>query len=209
MNTHFTTKEVKSPIMTYFYGSRAVPESVFGEGPVLQAFYNILVEEMPGAVEVMEDIQSCWNDQAFAHTWTLPDGHKAIVKVMEPVTKKIEIDELNHRSFSYKTYINKPAQQGISLLANIVQSIDAYIVREMVRRAYHMGYQLVTTHDNFWCHPNYMNETRQNYMDIMVELAHMPLLENILKEVTNNPNLKHTKIDNDLYKHMDGEYAIC
>lgn len=130
-----TGDDIKKPLMTTFYGSKAQPVALFGEGtPELQAFYNMLENELGGAIEVMNDIQSCWNPTTLAHTWTLPDGHTAYVPVMVAEDKKIEIDELEHRSFTHRAYINEPSQSGVSLAANVVHSIDGFIVREMYRR---------------------------------------------------------------------------
>ena len=127
--------DVKKPIMTTFYGSKAQPKNLFGEDTLeLEAFYDVLNTELGGAVEAMNDIQSCWNPTVLAHQWTLPDGHTAYVPVMEAVDKKIEIDELDHRSFTHRSYVNTSSEYGISLAANCVHSLDSYIVREMYRR---------------------------------------------------------------------------
>jgi len=128
-------EDVKKPVMVNFYGSKAQPKALFGEDtPELNAFYDILDKELGGAVEAMNDIQSCWNPNVLVHEWTLPDGHTAYVPVLEAVDKKIEIDELEHCSFTHRAYINKESTYGISLAANVVHSIDGFIVREMTRR---------------------------------------------------------------------------
>lgn len=135
LNDTISREDVKKPVMTTFYGSKAQPKALFGEDtPELKAFYAILEKELGGAVEAMNDIQSCWNPNTLAHEWTLPDGHTAFVPVMEAVDQKIEIDELEHRSFTHRAYINKESTYGISLAANVVHSIDGFIVREMIRR---------------------------------------------------------------------------
>lgn len=116
-------EDVKRPVMVTFYGSKAQPKALFGEDtPELKAFYEILEKELGGAVEAMNDIQSCWNPNVLVHEWTLPDGHTAYVPVLEAVDKKIEIDELEHRSFTHRAYINKESTYGISLAANVVHS---------------------------------------------------------------------------------------
>lgn len=135
LSTEVSRDDIKKPLMTTFYGSKAQPVALFGEGtPELQAFYNMLEDELGGAIEAMNDIQSCWNPTTLAHTWTLPDGHTAYVPVMVAEDKKIEIDELEHRSFTHRAYINEPSLSGVSLAANVVHSIDGFIVREMYRR---------------------------------------------------------------------------
>jgi len=135
LNDIVSRDDIKKPLMVFFYGSKAQPRVLFGEDtPELEAFYDILDKELGGAVEAMNDIQSCWNPNVLVHEWTLPDGHTAYVPVLEAVDKKIEIDELEHRSFTHRAYINKESTYGISLAANVVHSIDGFIVREMTRR---------------------------------------------------------------------------
>lgn len=203
------TKEVvKRPIMTYMYGSRAQPESVFGRGTEeLDAFYSALHTTLPGAVEVMNTIQACWQDDALEHAWTLPDGHRAIVKVVAPVDKKITVDELGS-SFTHRIYENTTVSNGLGLAANIVQSIDAWIVREMVRSSAELGYDLLTIHDDFLALPHYMNDVRICYTAILATLADMPLLEDILNEITGTKE-KFVKKSNNLSEEIiKSEYAL-
>jgi DNA-directed RNA polymerase len=201
---------IKQPVMTTFYGSKAQPKSLFGEDtPELKAFYKTLDTELTGAIEVLNDIQSCWNPNVLAHSWTLPDGVKVNIKVMEPVSKKIEIDEMNHATFTHRVYVNMATPTGISLSSNIVHSIDAYIAREMIRRSHEQGFSMLTIHDNFLASPNHMNKVRQNYVNILAEIASSNLLQDILREVTNNPSLVYKKYSNDLaIDILKSEYAL-
>ena len=136
--------------MTVFYGSKMEPIKLFGvDTPELEAFYTTLEKECPLPFEVVEDIQSCWQPGKSHHTFRLPDGHVAHIPVTQMVKKKIEIDELEHTTFTYQTELNVPQDKGISLIANVVQAIDGYIVREMIRRACKQGFELLTIHDSF------------------------------------------------------------
>lgn len=201
--------EMKHPIMTVFYGSKAQPREVFGKDtPELEEFYEILNTELPGAMECMNDIQECWQPYAKEHSWTLPDGHRAIVKVDVPVDKRIEIDELDNTSFTFRTYINEGTKTGLSLAANIVQSIDGYIVREMVRRAYVRNFDVISIHDDFMAHPNYMDQVRIIYRKILSEIAQGDLLGSILSEVTGEKVRVH-KMSDDLHTDiLKSEYAL-
>ena len=204
-----TRNMIKKPVMTSCYGSKAQPESVFGKGtPELQAFHETLAREIPGALEVMDDLLSCWDRDAYNYSWTLPDGHVASVDVTELVDKRIEIDELNHTSFTYRMEINKPSTNGIPIIANVTQSVDGYIVREMIRRAHKQGFVLLTVHDDFMASPNNMNKVRANYIDIMCEIADSNLLENIISELLGT-KVKVTKRSNNLSKYIrESEYAL-
>jgi len=176
---------VKHPVMTTFYGSMNQPKEAFGEGTKeLHEFYQALQTLLPGAVEVMNDIQSCWDPLALKHQWPLPDGHIASVKVMQAVDKKIEVDELDHATFTHRAYINMPNDSGLSLAANVIHSIDGYVVRQMYRLAKHQGFDLLTIHDSFWSSPNFMQNVRENYANILADIANSNLLQDILQAIT-------------------------
>lgn len=185
LDSAFTADELKYPVMTTFYGSKRQPMLLFGEDtPELQAFYDILFQELPGAMELMGTMQGCWDPTTLAHSWTMPDGHVVVAKVMIPVDKKIEVDELQHATFTHRANINAPDKKGLSLAANIIHSIDGWIVREMIRRCDKDGFEMATIHDSFWCHPNHMNLVRLHYVEILAEIADSTLMQNILREIT-------------------------
>ena len=200
---------VKKPIMTTFYGSVRQPAVLFGEdSPELQAFYETLEEELTGAWEAMGDIQSLWQSDMAYHAWTLPDGHTAYVPVMVETDKKIEVDELDHATFTHKAYVNKPQDKGLSLAANVIHSIDGYVVREMVRRASKQGFTLLTIHDSFWASPKYINEVRDNYRQILAEIAESDLLADILSQISGY-EVEIEKLSNDLADDIrNSEYAL-
>ena len=125
----------KQALMTVMYGSKAKPVEIFGEDtPELKAFYDAAVQLAPGAWELLQDLKAAWQPYALVHEWDLPDGFHARVKVMERVEARVEVDELNHASFSYIYYVNQGQKKGISLVANSIHSCDAFVLREMHRR---------------------------------------------------------------------------
>lgn len=127
--------DIKDACMTTLYGSVKVPESIFGEDtPELQAFYESLYEIAPGACKMISVLKLAWRPYALKHAWILPDNHHAEVPVEEMVDTKIEIDELEHTTFSYTYSVNKGSKKGLSLIANVTHSIDAWVLRSMIRR---------------------------------------------------------------------------
>jgi DNA-directed RNA polymerase len=199
---------VKHPVMTFFYGSAAVPKQVFGTGTKLRAFHTTLTERLPGATQLMHLFQSSWDAHAEQHVWTMPDGHVVCVPVTHTVEKEIEIDEQDHMRFMYRTSEIGPQSRGRSLAANITHSVDGWVVREMVKAAKAQGFLMAPIHDCFYAHPNYMNNVRQNYVDIMSKLSRMPVVSHILSEIAgkNIPYKKHTY---DLYHQIEeSEYAL-
>jgi len=177
--------QVKHPVMTTFYGSTAQPRDLFGEGTrELQAFYQVLHRELPGAMKLMTIMQSYWDPLAIKHQWSLPDGHVVIAPVYQKVDKKIEVDELNHATFTHRADVIMPADNGLSLAANIIHSIDGYVVREMYRGTADVGIQMAAIHDSFWCHPNDMGVLRELYRSILADIAGSHLISHILYEIS-------------------------
>lgn len=127
-------KDVKRAVMTSTYGSKKVPKEVFGEGEVLKAFYKAAENIAEGAFNLLDDLMDTWKPYALSHSWVLPDGHYVDIKVMETVEKRLEIDELGHYQMTAQYQVNQGKKRGVSNVANVVHSIDAYLLRCMVRR---------------------------------------------------------------------------
>lgn len=257
--------DAKQALMTSFYGSKKTPKEIFGEEtPELNAFYQAAQKTAPGAWELLQDLLGSWQSYALQHSWKLPDGYDAVVRVMQKKEARIEVDELDHATFTYEFYENQGSKAGISLPANVVHSVDAYVLRcihrrcnynkDMVKQAFNliedeltnrscglhvntgeannavkyyvqqwersglvdvvilphleytdMGYlstkhleklmelvqemlayepfEVVTIHDEFKCHPNNMNYLRQQYINVMADLAESNVLDDILSQI--------------------------
>lgn len=127
--------DAKSATMKSFYGSKAVPKALFGEDtPELEAFYKAATVVAPGAWELLQDLLASWQPYALLHSWKMPDGFDVKIKVMEKKEVRIEVDELNHATFTYEFYENQGMKTGLSNVANMTHSVDAYILRSMHRR---------------------------------------------------------------------------
>jgi hypothetical protein len=205
----FSRDIVKPAVMTTFYGSKAEPMKVFGEDtPELAAFYATLEKECPGPMEVMEDIKQCWNSGALVHSWILPDGHTAYVPVTVEVSKKIEVAELNKATFTYITEINEPSNYNIPLIANLIHSVDGFVVREMIRMAHAQAFELVTIHDAFFASPNHMQKVRENYVTILADIASNDVLGDIMGQLLGEP-VTYSKLSQNLAKEiLNSEYAL-
>jgi hypothetical protein len=123
--------DCKQAIMTAFYSSKAEPKRIFGEGPVLDTFYETLAEEAPGAWEITEAMLAIWDDKAYENSWIMPDNFHVRVKVMDTVYDSVRFDGKPHE-VSYS--VNQPIQKGRSLGANMTHSVDGMISREITRR---------------------------------------------------------------------------
>jgi len=127
--------DAKQAVMTVLYGSKAEPKKLFGEGtPELNAFYQAVHEVAPGAWELLQILLESWQAWALSHEWKLPDGYDAKVKVMNKRQVRLEVDELDHSTFTYEFYENEGQEKGLSNAANVVHSVDGYVLRTMHRR---------------------------------------------------------------------------
>lgn len=127
--------DAKRSLMTSFYGSKKTPKDVFGEDtPELEAFYEAAQKVAPGAWELLQDLLASWQPYALEHSWKMPDGFDVRIKVMTKQEARIEVDELDHASFTYEFYENQGQKKGLSNAANVTHSMDAYILRAMHRR---------------------------------------------------------------------------
>lgn len=124
-------KHTKKAIMTSFYGSTAQPKNVFGEGQLLNLFYETLMEQAPGAWEINETMLAIWDETRLEYDWVLPDNFHVKIKVMGQVTETVHF--LNE-PFEVSYHENMPIKGGRSLGANGTHSIDGMGVREMERR---------------------------------------------------------------------------
>jgi hypothetical protein len=118
-------------VMTSLYGSKAVPKRVFGEGQLLDVFYQTMKQKAPGAWELNEAFLALWNANALDHSWILPDNFHVRIKV---ITQLRETVHFNNEPFDVFYNENIPMPEGRSLGANTIHSIDGMIVRELTRR---------------------------------------------------------------------------
>jgi len=197
--------DIKLPVMTNYYCK--LTQDTLSEAQQ-KAFYTVLEEGFTGAEEVKNLLQSCWDNNALEHSWVMPDGHKVVCKVKEMVNARIEVDELDHTTFTYRFESNQPSKISSPLCANVIHSVDSYVVREMVRRAKLRGFELAHIHDSFCFSPKYGNIVRELYRSILAEIADSSLLADICSQITGS-KVVIEKSTNDLSKYIrESEYAL-
>ena len=275
-------QEAKEATMTTLYGSKAMPKKIFGEDtPELAAFYTALKMVAPGSMGLLHELLESWQPFALAHKWVLPDGFTANVKVMDDCDARIEVDELDHATFTYEWKENCGKPKGLSNVANVVHSIDGYIVRSLHRRcnykestvlkalgllvgdvceetkesekiSYYIDlyknsnmadvvilpyltksnvgllskkhkaalvvlcnqmleyspFPIVTNHDEFQCHANNMNYLRQQYNNVLADLADSLIIQDILSQIHGCKGT-FTKLSNDLSGYIrNANYSL-
>ena len=123
--------DCKDAIMCSLYGSTAVPKQVFGEGKLLQVFVDTMNNLAPAAWALNQVFLDIWDSTVLSHDWILPDNFHVHVKVMGTVKQKVNFF---NKPYEIITKVNMPKENGRSLAANTIHSIDALIVREITRR---------------------------------------------------------------------------
>ena len=185
-------KIVKQVAMTHYYNSRATPKALLSDEE-LKVFYEVMEGLLPGAEEVMTTINQCWNPEADHHSWIMPDGHTVYIPVVEGVNGVYSDDEFG--DIPLRWYHQTKSDNFRSLCPNVIHSIDGYVAREMIRRC---DFQLSHIHDCFVFNPNYLQKVCKMYRIIMAEIAKSGLFEDILRQITGNPNLTVAKASTDL-----------
>ena len=126
-----TRKEAKDAVMKGLYGSTKVPKDIFGD--LVPYFYETMHEQAPGAMQLLELLRQAWDPELDRNTWVLPDGYMAMVPITETVDKKIHIAQLRYTPV-VRIQVIAPKERGLSLIANVIHSVDAYVLRTLVRR---------------------------------------------------------------------------
>lgn len=139
-NLQVKREDAKKAIMTSLYGSVATPRDIFGEEK-LPMYYQTLNELCGGAMELLQALKDSWDSNTDEVIWVLPDNHTAYCPVVQDIEQRINITEglLNYTTtITYKD--KKPSEYDISNIANVVHSLDAYVLRSVYRRCnYHKG----------------------------------------------------------------------
>jgi hypothetical protein len=270
-------KLTKSALMKAFFGSTAEPKKVFGEGEMLELFYETLEEQAPGAWEITKTLLAMWDPKALVNEWVLPDNFHVKIKVMGQVTENVHfLDE----PFEVTYQVNMPVEESRSLPANMTHSVDGMVVKEMQRRCSYdferiqylskllrggakgrstrrpqdqlviqlwnhyresgflsarilnyldlenLGlvkdtvienlidslprkpFQIITVHDCFRCLPNYGNDLRRQYNNILAEIAESDMLSFIVSQILNRI-VPVTKLDPTLARDIrNTNYAL-
>jgi len=147
------------------------------------AFKEAMLDIAPKAVATMEAIQSLNKEGIGTYKWTLPDGFN--VKYDVKVEENKIIEATLKKGWKLTVCVNKQYYKASKfnrgMSPNIIHSVDGWVAREMIRRM--NGKFITTIHDAFACHPNDVRLMRKNYADIMVELLHSDMLNDIMSQI--------------------------
>ena len=117
--------------------------------------------------------------------WTMPDGVEA--SIIGSSNEELHIDWIDHNAKTHTVThsVRKTvAVSSTSLAPRIIQSIDAYILRFVVREMSILGVDIATVHDAFFVHPNYANVLKDAYTKAIAFVMNIDLLTNIVSQIT-------------------------
>ena len=139
-------EEKKACVMQFTYGGNSYCVSHLGSD--VHEFHKLYKEHLPLVFTFRNACVAGWNDEALAYSWSLPDGFEVNMECTKPISDipdycdtRIEL-EINGKRHHIKPFwsINTPLQKGElgtkGIGANLIHSIDAYIMRELVRRCH-------------------------------------------------------------------------
>jgi hypothetical protein len=89
-----------------------------------------------------------------------------------------------------------------------IGNINTVILAKLINTLPTKSYQILTVHDNFRSLPNYGNDTRQQYNNIMNEITQSNLLQDIFRQLTGDLSIKINKIDKIENEILNAEYAL-
>ncbi len=137
-----TRDEMKKAVVPYNYGGVAEARKILGPGRA-DLFFRVYRDMLPCPDCFRAACLEAWDPTARSYRWTLPD-HLEVVQVVENFDRSVSAsvyweDETGRRN-SVKVCPNLPGclprgsegTRGIG--ANLTHSLDAYILRELVRR---------------------------------------------------------------------------
>jgi len=174
----------------------------------LKLLYRTLIKLVPGAQKCRDLCLNTWDSTATEHVWTKDDDTYVQCPVLVKKSKRITCgtESIIHRA----SVIGKD-KLGVSNAANFIQSIDAMIMSRMIKQAHLQGFELYGIHDAFYAHPNHINTIRQNYLDILIDIAGKPIFVswlNTMRKTNGLTDMNEASIKHFIEQIRTAEYHL-
>lgn len=133
MKINVLREAIKQAVMTWLYGSQREPERLFGKkGEQLRdAFEHSMYRASPGSYDLMGTLLKSWQKDS-RQAWKQVDGFEVVNTTFISEEIKVETPELG--SFTYNLRQEVVSDFEAANAANLVHSMDSYVVRELIRR---------------------------------------------------------------------------
>lgn len=204
LNAAFTRKPVKYTVMPTFYGSIQEPINLVGKAK-LAGYVDMLTGLLPGACVGLQEIQKSWQSTALTHEWFMEDGFHVVIPVTEVREVTVNIDSWGV-AIPYRYTVECAQENGINLAANVIQSVDGYVVRQVVRRA---DFPVWPIHDCFRTKAKHMNALRYLMITIYYEISQSTMFSDIINQIRGTTDYSFNKIDDISADILKSEYIIC
>lgn len=124
--------DAKKAVMTAAYGSTAIPKELFGDN--VDVFHEACENVAPGAFQLMPFLVNSWKSDVLHHSWVMADGFEVYIPVIDKGVTRLRVDELGGMSVTFQYNQNKPLEHSKANCANLIHSLDALVLRNMIRR---------------------------------------------------------------------------
>lgn len=144
---------------------------------------NALAPKMLEVNSELEEICKVLNQDEIS--WIMPDGVRA--SIIGNDTEEIHIDWIDHNVKTHTVAHNvrvRAVNSSKSLAPRVIQSVDAYILRLVVRDMANEGVDIATVHDAYFVHPNNGDLVRDAYKRAVAHVMEIDLLTDIVSQIT-------------------------
>jgi hypothetical protein len=199
-------KDAKDAIMQTVYGSMQAWKTFTGTTEKQtkinkQVFNTALDEVIPGTMQVVKITREhLLNPNAITIKWTMPNGAECRAihttdtsnkrRSKEKLYQEVLVDAIDFmgQPITASTIITQDrpiADKGnISLIALLVQSFDALLVREVIRICHEKhGFHIFTVHDSFACQYIHMEKMKAAYMEVLEALIEGDCFNFIIRQL--------------------------
>lgn len=175
------------------------------------AFQRSMYEISPKAMKIMGAIEDIAKKSKLEVVrWTMPDGFEAQVAMTQNHEEHLTWIDTTGHEHQMKHHVTTlvGGSRPTAWSPRIVQSVDAYILREVARRLEAKGIYMSAVHDAYMVHPNDVFTTMQVYREVCADVLEMNLLTDIVNQITGmkydfqrNANVTRKDI-------LDSKYAL-
>jgi hypothetical protein len=201
-----TRKDAKDAIMQTVYGSMKAWKIFTGTTEKQtkinkQVFNTALDEVLPGTMQVVKITREhLLNPNAITIKWTMPNGAECRAihttdtsnkrRSKEKLYQEVLVNAVDFmkQPITASTIITQDrpiADKGnISLIALLIQSFDALLVREVIRICHEKhGFHIFTVHDSFACQYIHMEKMKAAYMEVLEALIEGDCFNFIIRQL--------------------------
>ncbi len=195
----FTRTEIKASLMQFGYGQQEKGTkaqlaedlgSKYDDG-IYDVFIQAVNNIIPGFSTIMEKINNMWKYEWLEVSWTMPDG---FIVTCKPTSQQwIDFKLFGKYPIRGRASGVTNEEKALILFVTIIHSVDAYIARMLIRKAYivkillgktsKQRYKIISIHDGFRQLPNNGFKTKSNYNQILVSINDSNLLTDILSQI--------------------------